>query len=131
MNASLRARWLCLIVIGITTIACARSAAKSPAEIVRVTFEAANAGHYEEAEKHLTVKALAQINGLMARLAGGHIKLWDGWTKDRSITRIEVLKEDVHGSEATVYYRFYFRDGTSRDDDDSLALEGGEWKFLP
>ena len=131
MNASLRARWLCLIAIGITAISSASNTAHSPSDIVRVTFEAANAGHYEEAEKHLTVKALAQINGLMARLAGGHIKLWDGWTKGRSITRIEVLKEDVHGSAATVYYRFYFKDGTSKDDDDSLALEGGEWKFLP
>ena len=110
---------------------CAGKPVISPGNVVCLTFEAANAGKYEEAEKHLTAKALAQINGLMARLAGGHIKLWDGWTKNRTMARIEVLKEEIHGGEATVYYRFHFKDGTSKDDDDSLALEGGEWKFLP
>ena len=104
---------------------------KSPGEVVRVTFDAANAGHYEEAETHLTSKALAQIRGLMASLAGGHIKLWDGWTKGRTITRIEILKEEIHGVEASVHYRFHFKDGSSKDDDDDLSLEDGEWKFMP
>ncbi|MDB6140070.1 MAG: hypothetical protein JWO94_3142 [Verrucomicrobiaceae bacterium] len=131
MNASLWSRWIYLIIIGASTIVFAAQPVKTPGMIVRLAFEAANAGHYEEAEKHLTAKALGQINGMMARLAGGHVKLWDGWTKNRTITRIEVLKEEVHDGEATVYYRFYFRDGTSKDDDDSLVVEDGEWKFLP
>ena len=103
----------------------------SPSEILRVTFQAANAGHYAEAEKHLTAKALAQMHGMLAKLAGGPIKLWDGWTKGRTLEKIEILKEEVHGNKATVRYRFHYKDGTSKDDDDDFALEDGEWKFLP
>ena len=133
MNASLRAYMAALmwLVFCSITLSWAGAPVKSPAEIVRITYEAANAGRYADAETHLSAVALAQINGLMARLAGGHLKLWNGWTKNRSITRIEVLKEVVHNGQATVFYRFHFKDGSSKEDDDSLVLEDGEWKLLP
>lgn len=131
MNASLYTHWICLICIGILTISRGGTPSVSPGKVVTITFEEANAGHYEEAESHLTSKAKAQMNGMLARLAGGHIKLWDGWTKGRTLTRIEILKEEIHGTEATVKYRFHYKDGSSRDDEDDFALEDGEWKFLP
>ncbi len=131
MNASSYARAATLILIGFCLISQAKTPVLPPGEVIRLTFEAANAGRYEEAEKHLSAVALKQIHGLVARLAGGHIKLWDGWTKNRTITQIEVLKEETGKGGVTVYYRFHFKDGTSKEDDDSLVLEDGEWKILP
>ena len=131
MNATLRAYCICLILIGKTMSAGAAEPKVSPATVIKITFEAANAGHYDEAEKHLTAKALAQMNGMLAKLAGGHIKLWDGWTKGRTLEKIEILKESIDGAKANVRYRFHYKDGTSKDDDDDLLLENGEWKFLP
>ncbi len=130
MKASLSAWALCLILISFCPYVQGGSPVP-PAEVLRATFEAANAGRFAEAEKHLTVAAAKQINSLMARLAGGHIKLWDGWTHNRTMTRFEVLKEETDKGEVTVYYRLHFKDGTTKDDDDSLILEGGEWKLLP
>ena len=131
MNASSYTRAAALILIGLCLISLAKPPVFTPSEVIRLTYEAANAGRYEEAEKHLSAVAFKQIHGLAARLAGGHIKLWDGWTRNRTISRIEVLKEETRKGEVTVYYRFHFKDGSSKEDDDSLVLEDGEWKILP
>ncbi len=131
MNAPLHLCVAALMGLGFGSILQALPPVQPPAEVVRITYEAANAGRYAAAEKHLSVAALKEINGMMARLAGGHIKLWDQWTKNRTISSLEVLKEEAVNGEVTVYFRLHFMDGSSKEDDDSLVLEGGEWKLLP
>lgn len=102
-----------------------------PSEILRTTYELANQHHYTDAEALLSRKAIAEIHGMMARLAGGNIKIWDGWTKNGTITRIEILQEEIHQNKATVRYRLHYKDLSVKEDEDDFVIEDGQWKFLP
>jgi hypothetical protein len=102
-----------------------------PSEVLCATYDLANNHRYEEAEKNLTKQAIAQLHGIMAQLAGGSRKIWDGWTKNGTISRIEILNQKVDGAKATVRYRLHYKDGTSKEDEDDFALVAGQWKFLP
>ena len=107
------------------------NALPKPAEVLRMTYDLANQHHYKDAESHLSKKAYAQMHGVMAGLTGGNEKLWDGWTKNGTISRIEILKEDIQQDKATVRYKLHFKDASVKEDEDDFVLEDGQWKFLP
>ena len=120
-----------LLMTGLWVSVVADEPKAKPSDVLRITYELANSRHYDEAEKHLTKQALGQLHGMMAQLAGGNRKIWDGWTKNGTITRIEILSEKADGAKATIRYRLLYRDGTSKEDEDDFALVDGQWKFLP
>lgn len=50
-------------------------------------------------------------------------------TRTRDIVRVEILREEIHGEGATVYYKVYTKDGKTEDADASLIKENGEWRI--
>ena len=96
---------------------------KSPSETVKSAYMAANAGKYAEANDFLCQKALTLAKAL------GEEAAWDMATKNRTITKIEILEEKISGQEARVYFRLYFEDGSYRNDEEVLVFENGRWKI--
>jgi len=102
---------------------------KSPGDVVKAAYMAANAGQYSEAEKYLSSEVLNAMKGGLGALAGGMKGMWDKTTRDGTIDRIEILKEDVRGEGAKVLFRIHFKDGKTKDDDEPLIKENGQWKI--
>ena len=78
----------------------------------------------------LSEDAKRAIKGDLGQLAGGFKSICDKNTRDGTITRVDIQKEEVRGEGATVVVKISFKDGTSKDDDkNSLIKEKGSWKL--
>jgi hypothetical protein len=100
---------------------------KSPADVVKATYKAANEGRYSEAEKYLSSDFL---NSPWRGLGASSLKAqWDALTKNGSLETIEILKEDVRGEGARVHFRLHFKDGATQDSAEPLIQENGVWKI--
>jgi hypothetical protein len=75
--------------------------------------------------------ASAGIIALMAQKGGDAMlqKAADEDTRNGTIVKVEILKEEIRGEEAKVHYRIHYKDGQTKDDDASLIKEKGEWKL--
>ena len=104
---------------------CGINGEKSPSATVEAAYMAANDGKYSEAEKYLSSEFInAQKTGVVV-LKG----VWDLATRNGTIQKIEILKEEVGGEEATVYIKLYFKDGSTKEDCEPLIKENGVWKI--
>lgn len=120
--------WLLFIISLIFFIGCDSS--KSPSDVVKDLYSAANEGKYSDAEKLFSQETLNAIKGLLGQMGGGLKGICDENTKNGSITRVEILKEEIRGEGATVIARIYFKDNTTKENDKtSLIKEKGIWKI--
>jgi hypothetical protein len=69
------------------------------------------------------------MKGDLGALVGGMKGAWDKATRNGSIERIEILREEVRGEGANVYFRIHFKDGSRQDTDEKLLKENGVWKI--
>jgi hypothetical protein len=103
---------------------------KSPGDVVKAFYQAANDGKYSEAQQLLSEDAQRAIKGDLGQLAGGFKKVCDENTRGGTIARIDVQKEEVRGEGATVVVKVWFKDGSAKDGDrNSLIKEKGAWKL--
>lgn len=103
---------------------------KSPGAVVQAFYMAANAGKYSEAEQFLSEDADKAIRGDLGQLAGGFKNICDKNTKEGTIAKVEVQKEEVRGEGSTVIVKIFFKDGSTKDEDkNSLIKEKGAWKL--
>lgn len=102
---------------------------KTPSETVIATYMAANEGKYSEAGKYLSSEVINAMKGGLGALVGGMKGIWDQSTRNGNIERIEILREEIRGEGATVYFRIHFKDGTTKNDDEPLIKENGVWKI--
>lgn len=127
MNKSVR---VLLATVGISvfifTIGCSSIGQKSPSQVVVAVYMAANEAKYSEVKKYLSSEL---INNL--RAPGSSMKeLCDYMTSNGTIQKIEILKEEVRGEGAKVYFRIHFKDGKTTDVIEiPLIKEGGQWKL--
>ncbi len=97
---------------------------KSPEDVVKAFFKAANEGRYSEAEGYLTSSAK------MLMAAGGGVKNFaDRESRDGKIETVEIVKVETRGEGAKIYYKIHYTGGQTKDDDVSLIKENGEWKI--
>jgi len=119
------AKWFVVFaVLVLLPASCSRIIKKGPPEVVKAFFAAANDGRYSDAEHYLTSSAKALIV-----LAGGIKKAADEETHDGKLDRVEILKVETRGQGAKVHYRLHYKDGQTKDDDDNLIVEDGEWRI--
>ena len=104
--------------------ACTNLLHKSPENVVKAFFTAANDGKYSEAEGYL-----ASSTKVLMAAAGGIKKIADKETRDGKIESVEILKVETRGEGAKIYYKIHYKDGQTKDDDVSLIKENGEWKI--
>ena len=100
----------------------------SPSEVSAGLEMACNDGKYAEAIDDFSSKLKAAINGPWGRLNGGIQGICNRQTRNSTLRRVEILKVEVQGEGATVFYRLRYKDGTTREDHDDLIKENGEWK---
>jgi len=117
------------IALFVITGGCNSIGQKSPSEVVVAAYMAANEGKYSEAEKYMSSEVINAMKSGLGALAGGWKGSWDQTTRNGTIQRIEILKEEVRGEGATVHFRIHFKDGKTKDDDEPLIKEGGQWKI--
>jgi len=102
---------------------------KSPGDVVKAAYLAANEGRYSETEKYLSSAALKLVQSDLGALAGGMKGIWDKETRNGTIESIETVAEEIRGEGASVHIRIHFKDGSSKEDDEPLVKEGGQWKL--
>jgi len=102
---------------------------KSPSEVVRAFYMAANEGKYSESEKYLSSEALNALKSGMGMFVGGMKGLLDKATRNGRIEKVEILKEEIRGEGAEVRFRVFFKDGDSKKDSETLIREDGVWKI--
>ena len=120
--------WAVFVSATLFVTGCSKLIHKSPAEVVTSTYVACNAGKYSEAEAYFSSSGKALINGPLGALAGGMQGLCDQQTQKGALQPVEILKVDVRGEGARVYYRRHYKDGSTKEDHDDLIKENGEWK---
>ena len=102
----------------------------SPGDVAKAFYAAANEGRYSEAEQMLSEDAKNFIKGTLGQMVGGIKGICDQNTRDGTIARVDIQKEEVRGEGATVIAKISFRDGSSKDDDKtSLIREKGSWRI--
>lgn len=119
--------WIAVLAItpaALFSSSCGNLFKKSPEDVVKAFFAAANAGKYSEAEKYLSSSAK-----MLVVLGGGIKELADEKTRDGTIDRVEILKVEKRGEGAKVYYRIHYKYDKPKDDDMSLIIEEGEWRI--
>jgi hypothetical protein len=112
------------LAIGLITAACA-TVDREPPAVVEAFYQAANAGQYEEA-KRLSLPALLIIErapvisssevDLVVHdpFAGNFQDTIDRYTRNRSLTKVEIQQVAVHGDIAICRVRKEFKDGSSQ-----------------
>ena len=106
---------------------CGIEMAKTPTETVKAFYRAANRGRYSEIEKYLSPDALKGMRAMV--LLAGREEAIDELTRQRTIKKIEILKEEVQGEEVTVNFVLHFRDGNTHKESLTLIKEKGMWKL--
>jgi hypothetical protein len=122
-----RIRVFILLLFMLVPIACAGS---SPSDAVKKCAMLANEGKYSEASKYLSKDAINFLQSPSVVAMGGMKGFMDRNTKNGTITKIEVIKEEVRGEAATDYTNTYYKDGeVERNEETHLIKEDGKWKI--
>jgi len=87
--------YVVFIIVALILLTGCSNAKKFPSKVVKVAYMAANAGKYAEANDSLCRETLMLVKIL------GEKEVWDRATRDRTITKIEILEEKVIGQEYT------------------------------
>jgi hypothetical protein len=104
---------------------------ESPSSVVKEFFALANEGKYTDAEKLLSTEFKGALNGVIGQMTGGIKGLCDDVTKNGTLTRVEVVSEEVRGEGATVIAKLHFKDGSTKEDKTALRKENGKWRIAP
>ena len=100
----------------------AAGAGLSPAQAVNAAYLLANQGKYDEFAAYVHPSARAPDDA-QARLASS----LDMVTRHRTMERIEILSEEIHGDSASVYWQMHFPGARLRRGRDFLVKTGGSW----
>lgn len=123
--------WLLTLAIGASSLVLPRAliAGQSPSDVVKAAFTAANEGRYSDTEQYLATDYLADSRTDLGRSFGGLSNPWNYMTRNRSIAKIEILKEEIDKEKATVFYRLGFKDESVQEKAQDLVNESGAWKL--
>ncbi len=109
-----------LLAVGLVLSGCLGGG--GPTGTVKAWFNAMNAGKYSDAIKFLG-PGLAEYG----KLDGGK-SMSDEMTHSGTMTKLEIISEEVRGEGATVKARVHFKDGGVQDQEVSLVKQDGKWK---
>jgi len=113
-----------VLLVAVLLVMVALSGSRSPSEAVKATFLYANQGKYSDANKGLSSQLRAKQDKM-----GMTKELWDDVTRKGTITKVEILKEEIRGEGATVRFKIHYQDGKSLESEEELLREDGSWKI--
>jgi hypothetical protein len=100
-----------------------------PSEVVTTAFMAANDGNFSEFEKYLSssmIKDMKQSGDLSKAVVFFCLAI----SKNGTIKNIEVLKEEIQGEKAKIFFKIIYKDGTAENTNFPLIKESGQWKLI-
>jgi hypothetical protein len=102
---------------------------KSPGDIVKAFYAAANEGRYTDVRALFSEGGKKLLDSDLAQLAGGIKGICDKGTKNGTVTKVEIVSQSIRGEGATVVANVFYKDGSTNNDTSSLILENGSWKL--
>jgi hypothetical protein len=120
---------LILVAIGLL-LACSKSGeAEGPGGVVQQFYDQLNSGNYSAAKEMYNAEARATLNDPEVSSAAGFRTWANTQTKDRTISRVEIIESASDETGATVDYEIQYRDGSAKRGQVRLTQEEGEWKL--
>lgn len=125
---------LFLIAIILSSINCSK---QSPSEVLKTAYMTANEGRYEETEKHFSSAFLA-LQKAWEKSTKENWKLewdasikgmWEAITRNRTVKRIEIQKEEIKDDVAIIFFTLHFEDGSTEKMLELLPKEAGGWRI--
>ena len=121
-----------LLILCVSFIACKGKSPfqKSPGEVVKASYMAANEGRYSDMKDLFSADGKKLLDSDMAQLAGGLKGICDKETKNGTISKVEIVSENIRGEGASVIVNIFYKDGSKKtNDSNGLILENGSWKL--
>jgi hypothetical protein len=121
-----------LLIICVLLLSCKDTSSpfhKTPGDVVRAFYSAANAGRYSDAKELFSEDGRKLLDSDLVQLAGGIKGICDKGTKNGTIVKVDIVKEEIRGEGAHVSAAILFKDGSKNSDDYSLIMEKGSWKL--
>jgi hypothetical protein len=100
------------------------SPAMTPGQVVRAFYAAAAENRLPEARRHMSPALIATLPQ-----SGGLAKVCTDRIGPVAMRGVQIVREQVDGPEATVSLRLHLVDGSTKDQQEMLVKENGEWKI--
>ena len=118
-----------LILVSLLINGCAPSQ-KSPGDVVMAYYCAANEGEFSAWKETLSEATRSTLKRHLGQLGGGIKGACDRKSRNGSIIRVDITKEEIRGESATVTANIAFKDGSTKNNDKTnLIKEKGSWKI--
>lgn len=105
-----------------------------PSQVVREALTAADEGKYLEADKYLASILLERRKSKapQGKVTDLSKEFWDGFTRNRTIEKIETFKEQILDDKKTAIVDFsvHFKDGSAVDNTAVLDRKRNIWKIF-
>jgi len=99
---------------------------ESPSEVVKAFYKACNEGKYSVVESYFSSHLKRRLErSAMVGLKSG----CDRATRNGTVARVEITNEQIRGEGAAIRLVIHFKDGSSKEDNETLIKEGGSWKL--
>lgn len=101
-----------------------------PRDVVVAAYMAANKGDYAQVGRYLSYERRNAI-----KKGKGMQEEWNLITRSGTIEKIDIMKEEQEGEGAKVFFTLHFKDGSKRDDTESLIKQESKgeeerWKLF-
>ena len=116
------------IIIGLF-VGCNAGSASDPPEVIKAFYDAANQGKYEQAKKYVSQEVIRNVEGPLGALHGGWKGILDGYTRDGTLTQVDVTEVNVRGQGASLRVTKHFQDGATEELPIEFIQEDGKWKI--
>lgn len=121
------------IMLGSLTTGCNRLTRvmpeNTPGAVVKAAVMAGNNGKYSEVEMYLSTDCVKFFESDLGHKAGGIRGMVDRDTRNGTVTKIMVVKENMIGEAAEVISVFHYKDGNTRVDHTKMIKENGVWRI--
>jgi len=101
----------------------------TPGYVTESFFELANEGEYTELETLLSTESKEMLK--LHPQSGGLKGFCEQITRNGTLDKVDITKEEVRGEGATIYATLRFTDGSTQKDRTSLRKEDGDWRIAP
>ncbi len=129
MNQSFPMVLVASLALAVLTTSCGAADDSSPSKTAKAFYDTANRGKYDEAKKYLSSDFLNALSGPLGAMGGGTKSILDKATRNGTIEKVEVIKEEIRGDGAVVHVKLHLKGGKIEQDDTPLIREGGVWKI--
>jgi len=111
-------------------LACSQSGeAEGPGGAVQLFYQQLNSGNYNAAKEMYNAEVRATLDDPEVSSASGFRAWANTQTKERTISKVEILESVSDETGATIDYEIQYKDGSTKKSQVHMTQEEGEWKL--